>query len=93
MPTYIYEREDGSLFELYQSMNDEKLTTCPTTGQPVTRLITGGADHSAHVMKGSRTSVAEKARQIGEYGTSLGDYSSIQQRQRKRFEEKRSGKS
>lgn len=42
MPTYEYKRKDGTVFELMQSMNDEPLTTCPTTGQPVKRIISGG---------------------------------------------------
>lgn len=42
MPTYEYKREDGSTFEVTQSMNEPKLTDCPTTGQPVTRIISGG---------------------------------------------------
>ncbi len=42
MPTYEYKREDGTIFEFFQGMNDEPLTTCPDTGQPVTRIISGG---------------------------------------------------
>ena len=42
MPTYEYKRKDGSTFEITQGMNDPKLTTCPTTGQPVSRIISGG---------------------------------------------------
>lgn len=42
MPTYEYRRKDGSTFELFQSMSDKTLTTCPTTGQPVIRIISGG---------------------------------------------------
>jgi len=42
MPTYEYKREDGSTFEITQGMNDPKLTKCPTTGLPVTRIISGG---------------------------------------------------
>ncbi|CAN5185115.1 hypothetical protein BH23BAC3_BH23BAC3_08250 [soil metagenome] len=42
MPTYEYRREDGSTFELFQSMSDDALTICPTTGQPVKRIISGG---------------------------------------------------
>lgn len=42
MPTYEYKREDGSVFEITQSINDAPLTTCPTTGQPVKRIISGG---------------------------------------------------
>lgn len=43
MPTYEYKREDGTTFEILQSMNDEPLKTCPTTGQPVRRMISGGS--------------------------------------------------
>lgn len=39
MPTYEYEREDGTRFELQQSINENSLETCPTTGQKVKRLI------------------------------------------------------
>ena len=42
MPTYEYKREDGTVFEFIQGMNDEPLTTCPDTGQPVKRIISGG---------------------------------------------------
>lgn len=42
MPTYEYKREDGTVFEMLQSMNDAPLTHCPTTGQQVKRLISGG---------------------------------------------------
>lgn len=42
MPTYEYKREDGSVFELLQGINDPALETCPDTGQKVKRLISGG---------------------------------------------------
>lgn len=42
MPTYEYKREDGSTFEIRQSINDDPLTECPDTGQKVKRVITGG---------------------------------------------------
>ena len=42
MPTYEYRREDGSVFELRQGINDQPLETCPDTGQKVVRLISGG---------------------------------------------------
>lgn len=42
MPTYEYKREDGTIFEMVQSMNDTPLKSCPTTGQPVKRIISGG---------------------------------------------------
>lgn len=43
MPTYEYLREDGTKFETFQGINDDPLTECPTTGQKVKRIITGGA--------------------------------------------------
>lgn len=42
MPTYEYKREDGTTFEVRQSINDDPLTKCPKTGQKVKRVITGG---------------------------------------------------
>ena len=42
MPTYEYKREDGTTFEIKQSINDDALETCPETGQKVKRVITGG---------------------------------------------------
>ncbi|MEO1023033.1 MAG: FmdB family zinc ribbon protein [Bacteroidota bacterium] len=43
MPTYEYKREDGTVFEFTQKMSDAPLTTCPTTGQAVKRVISGGS--------------------------------------------------
>lgn len=42
MPTYEYKREDGTTFEIRQSINDDALEKCPETGQKVKRVITGG---------------------------------------------------
>ncbi|MEX0609450.1 MAG: FmdB family zinc ribbon protein [Balneolaceae bacterium] len=42
MPTYEYKREDGSIFEVTQKMSETPLKTCPTTGQTVKRIISGG---------------------------------------------------
>ena len=42
MPTYTYKREDGTTFDLQQKISADALTTCPTTGQTVKRVITGG---------------------------------------------------
>lgn len=39
MPTYQYRREDGTEFEVFQSMKDAPLQTCPDTGQQVQRVI------------------------------------------------------
>jgi putative FmdB family regulatory protein len=42
MPTYIYKREDGTTFEIQQSIKEDALEKCPETGQAVKRVITGG---------------------------------------------------
>ena len=39
MPVYTYRREDGSTFDIRQRFLDEALDYCPTTGQPVSRVI------------------------------------------------------
>ena len=43
MPTYEYQRRDGSRFEMFQGINEAPLTECPDSGQPVQRVISGGA--------------------------------------------------
>lgn len=43
MPTYVYRREDGTTFELFQRISDDALTHDPETGQAVERVIGGGA--------------------------------------------------
>jgi predicted nucleic acid-binding Zn ribbon protein len=40
---YVYKREDGSTFELSQKMSETALSNCPTTGQAVKRVISGGS--------------------------------------------------
>lgn len=39
MPTYSYKREDGHVFEVRQSITDDPLERCPTTGQRCKRVI------------------------------------------------------
>jgi predicted nucleic acid-binding Zn ribbon protein len=39
MPVYAYRREDGTMFEIRQSFNDEALTVDPQTGQRVVRVV------------------------------------------------------
>jgi predicted nucleic acid-binding Zn ribbon protein len=39
MPVYIYQRKDGSTFELKQGIKEEALKVCPNTGQEVIRVI------------------------------------------------------
>jgi putative FmdB family regulatory protein len=39
MPVYTYRREDGSTFDIRQRFLDNPLEACPSTGQPVSRVI------------------------------------------------------
>lgn len=39
MPVYTYRREDGTTFDIRQKFLDDPLEVCPTTGQPVSRVI------------------------------------------------------
>ena len=48
MPTYVYQRKDGSTFEQVQSIKDDALRTCPETKQPVKRVIQPVATTFAH---------------------------------------------
>ncbi|MDZ4700784.1 MAG: FmdB family zinc ribbon protein [Rhodothermales bacterium] len=50
MPTYTYKREDGTTFEFEQRITEAALTTCPTTGMHVKRIIRGAG---GLVFKGS----------------------------------------
>ena len=59
MPTYVYRREDGTTFEIEQRITADPLTTCPTTGQPVTRVISGG---TGLIFKGSGFYLTDYAR-------------------------------
>lgn len=62
MPTYTYRRADGTTFDIEQRITEDALGTCPTTGQPVTRVITAGA---GLVFKGSGFYVTDYARRSG----------------------------
>lgn len=48
MPTYEYEREDGTRFEIVQSIKADKLETCPDTGQKVKRILNWGGETIIH---------------------------------------------
>lgn len=50
MPTYDYRRGDGTVFEVFQPITAKPLTKCPTTGQTVHRIISGG---TGFILKGS----------------------------------------
>jgi putative FmdB family regulatory protein len=39
VPVYVYRRDDGSTFEIVQRMTDDSLSSCPTTGQRVERVL------------------------------------------------------
>lgn len=39
MPTYVYRRDDGTVFEVKQKMTDKPLETDPETGQRIQRII------------------------------------------------------
>jgi putative FmdB family regulatory protein len=66
MPTYVYRRQDGTTFEIEQRMSEPRLTECPTTGQPVERLISGG---TGLVFKGSGFYLTDYARKSGSPST------------------------
>jgi len=58
MPTYEYECKSCShSFEVFQSMSDSPLKTCPECGSEVRRLIFGGA---GVIFKGSGFYVTDK---------------------------------
>ncbi len=59
MPTYVYRREDGTTFEVFQSITEPPLERCPETGQRVKRVIAGGA---GLVFKGSGFYLTDYAR-------------------------------
>lgn len=78
MPTYEYKREDGTTFEVKQSINDDALEKCPETGQKVKRIISGGGgvvykgdgwyvtDYKDSDRKEKRAKAAEKTNGNGE---------------------------
>jgi putative FmdB family regulatory protein len=59
MPTYVYRRSDGTTFEIQQRITEPALATCPTTGQPVSRVISASA---GLVFKGSGFYLTDYAR-------------------------------
>lgn len=67
MPTYVYRREDGTKFEIKQSITADPLETCPETGQPVERIISGSA---GLIFKGSGFYETDYKRSNGSSGAS-----------------------
>jgi putative FmdB family regulatory protein len=47
MPIYEYQREDGTVFQILQKINDNPLQACPSTGQKVERIISLNSFHLA----------------------------------------------
>jgi putative FmdB family regulatory protein len=45
MPIYEYRCENGHLFEVFQSMSDDPVTTCEVCGAPVERVLHPVAVH------------------------------------------------
>jgi predicted nucleic acid-binding Zn ribbon protein len=66
MPTYVYRRPDGTTFEVTQRISDDALTVDPETGQPVERVIGGGA---GLIFKGTGFYLTDYARK-GQSGAS-----------------------
>ena len=62
MPTYVYRREDKTTFEIEQRITEDSLETCPTTGQAVKRVITGG---TGLIFKGSGFYLTDYVRNNG----------------------------
>lgn len=67
MPTYVYRRADGSTFEVTQRISDDALTVDPETGEPVERVIGGGA---GLIFKGTGFYVTDYVRNSGGDATS-----------------------
>lgn len=70
MPIYEYKCEEGHVFEVFQSINDEALTACTECGAPAERVLNAPAIH----FKGSgfyTTDYGPKSRSRG--GASNGD--------------------
>jgi putative FmdB family regulatory protein len=60
MPTYGYEcKSCGYAFDVFQSMKDDPLTTCPRCGKEIRRLINGG---SGVIFRGSGFYVTDKGK-------------------------------
>ena len=63
MPTYEYEcKICGHSFDVFQSMKDEPLKTCPECGKELRRVINGG---TGIIFKGEGFYVTDKAGKSG----------------------------
>lgn len=68
MPNYDYECSTGHIFEIYQSFQEDSLTTCPEHDAPVTKII-----YAAYIASAARPTSpgAIQAVQKNEYEKSL----------------------
>ena len=63
MPTYEYEcKKCGHSFDVFQSMKDDPLKTCPKCGKELRRLINGG---TGVIFKGGGFYVTDKGGKSG----------------------------
>jgi len=70
MPLYEYECDaEGRRFEVIQKFSDERLTSCPTCGAPVRRLLSSPAIQ----FKGSGWYITDYARKGTKDGATKGD--------------------
>ena len=68
MPTYGYEcKSCGHSFDVFQSMSDEPLKTCPKCRKKVRRLINGG---TGVIFKGGGFYVTDRGGKAGKTGKS-----------------------
>lgn len=69
MPTYVYRRPDGTTFEIFQRISDTPLTEDPDSGEPVHRVISGGAGLQ---FKGDGFYLTDYARKDGKSDSAAG---------------------
>lgn len=74
MPTYEYKREDGTVFEIVQGINEDALTECPETGQPCKRKISGGAEPIIRGWSPDKERRKKEFKEKNPYGTTLPEY-------------------
>lgn len=90
MPTYVYRRTDGTTFEVFQRISDDPLETDPETGEPVERVIGGGA---GLIFKGSGFYLTDYARKSDTPSSSEGSESKTETKSESTSEPKADAKS
>ena len=81
MPIYTYRREDGSTFDIRQRFFDNPLEICPSSGQPVSRVI----QPAGIIFKGSGFYVNDnnKAKNAGKTASENGNGKSAKEGEKK----------